>query len=93
VPTKPEAVASLLVLGLLKGPHTNTGKLMINFLMSDDGQKIFRDADYITVAKDVPPKDPSLRPDGVSFKAIYFNHEVIDANQKKWMDLYQQILR
>ena len=93
VQTKPETMASLLVLGLLKGPHTNAGKLLIDFLMSDEGQIIFRDADYIPVAKNVPPKDPALRPDGVNYKALYFTPETIDEGQKKWMELYGQILR
>ena len=93
VQTKPQTMSSLLVLGLLKGPRSNAGKLLIDFLMSDEGQAIFRDADYTPVAPNVPPKDPSLRPDNVNFKSIYFNPETIDESQKKWMDLYQQILR
>jgi iron(III) transport system substrate-binding protein len=93
VQTKPETMASLLVLGLLRGPHPNAGKLLIDFLMSDEGQAIFRDADYIPVAPNVPPKDSTLRPDSTNFKALYFTPETIDENQKKWMNIYQQILR
>jgi ABC-type Fe3+ transport system substrate-binding protein len=93
IPTKPAALSAFLVLTLFKGPHRNAGKLMVDFLMSEEGQAIFRDADYIPVLPNVPPKDPSLRPDGVNFKSVYITPELIDQNQKKWMDLYQQYLR
>jgi iron(III) transport system substrate-binding protein len=87
------AMAALLVLGVLKGPHPNAGKLLVDFLMSDDGQSLFRDADYIPVAPNVPPKDPSLRPDGKSFRAITFTPEKIDENIKRWMAIYAETLR
>jgi iron(III) transport system substrate-binding protein len=93
VQTKPAAMAAMLVLGLVKGPHRNAGKLLIDFIMSDDGQKIFRDADYIPVAPNVPPKDPALRPDGDKFKAVFFTPEEMDKGVKHWMALYQQYLR
>jgi iron(III) transport system substrate-binding protein len=93
VQIKPATMVSMLVLSSVKGPHQNAGKLMIDFLLSDEGQAIFRDADYIPVSPNVPPKDASLRPDGINFKALYFDPEIIDVNQPKWMDLYQQYLR
>jgi iron(III) transport system substrate-binding protein len=87
------AMASLLVLGALKGPHPNAGKLLVDFLISDEGQTIFRNADYIPVAPNVQPKDPSLRPDGVSFKALTYTPEKLDENIKTWMGIYAQTLR
>ena len=87
------AMASLLVLGVLKGPHPNAGRLLADFLASDEGQTIFRDADYTPVAPNVPPLDPSLRPDGVNFKALTFPPEKIDANVKAWMGVYGDTFR
>ena len=37
-----------------------------------DGQKIFRDADYIPVDPAVPPKVADLRPEGQKFRANLF---------------------
>src|SRR4029077_15832884 len=53
------AMAILSVAGVISGgPHPNAGKLMLDFLTSDEGQKLFRDSDYIPAAPDVPPRDP-----------------------------------
>jgi ABC-type Fe3+ transport system substrate-binding protein len=87
------AMASLLVLGILKGPHPNAGRLLADFLVSDEGQAIFRDADYTPVAPGVPPKDPSLRPDGVTFKAVTYSPEKLDENLKHWMQVFAETLR
>ena len=87
------AMAAMLVLGVLKGPHPNAGKLLVDFLMSDEGQALFRDADYIPVAPNIPPKDPGLRPDGTTFKALYYTPEMIDDNIKRWMGIYAETLR
>jgi ABC-type Fe3+ transport system substrate-binding protein len=83
----------MLVLGVLKGPHPNAGRLLVDFLMSDEGQALFRAADYIPVAPNVPPTDPGLRPDGKNFKAIYYTPEKIDDNMKRWMGIYAETLR
>ncbi len=92
VPTQ-DAMGALLILGLFKGPHPNAGKLLIDFLMSDEGQGIFRDADYIPVSPNVAARQARLKPDGVNFKARIFTPEEIDAEQPKWMKIFQETLR
>ena len=87
------AMAAMLVLGVLKGPHPNAGRLLVDFLMSDEGQALFRAADYIPVALNVPPSDPGLRPDNKIFKALYYTPERIDENMKRWMGIYAETLR
>src|SRR6185437_6430459 len=72
------SLESLLAVGLLKGPHRNAAKLLIDFIMSDEGQSILRNADYIPVAPNVKPKDPSLRPDVGKFKTLFLPPETVD---------------
>jgi iron(III) transport system substrate-binding protein len=86
-------MGTFLVLAVIKGPHPNAGKLLVDFLMSDEGQAIFRDADYVPVSPNVMPKDPSLRPDGKSFRALFFTPEKLDENISRWMGIYSEILR
>ena len=92
IPTE-DAMGSLLVLGLFKGPHPAAGRLLIDFLMSEEGQAIFRDADYIPVSPNVRPLQAALRPDGVTFRAKIFTPEQIDVGQRGWMKIYQDTLR
>jgi ABC-type Fe3+ transport system substrate-binding protein len=93
IPMQP-AMGVLSVISLVKNaPHPNAGKLLMDFLTSPDGQAIFREADYLPVDPNVAPKDPSLRPDGVNFKAVYMNPEEIDANMPKWTAVYAELFR
>jgi ABC-type Fe3+ transport system substrate-binding protein len=91
IPMSP-AMAVLCVAGVTKdAPHPNAGKLLVDFLVSDEGQKIFREADYIPVAPDVPPREPALRPDGKSFRGIFFSPEQMDASMPHWLDVYHDV--
>ena len=74
-----------------KGPHPNAGKLLIDFAVSEEGQKLFRQADYMPADPDVPPNDPSLRPDGVKFRAKFFTPEEVDKNIPVWMGIYKDL--
>jgi iron(III) transport system substrate-binding protein len=57
-------------IGLVKNaPHPNAGKLLIDFILSDEGQGILRDAGYIPANPAVPALDPSLKPETGNFKA------------------------
>jgi ABC-type Fe3+ transport system substrate-binding protein len=88
------AMAVLSVAGVTKdAPHPNAAKLLADFFVADEGQKLFRDADYIPAAPDVPPREPSLRPDGQSFRAIFFSPEQLDAATPHWLEVYNEIFR
>jgi ABC-type Fe3+ transport system substrate-binding protein len=93
IPMSP-AMAVLCVAGVTKdAPHPNAAKLLVDFFVSDEGQKLFRDGDYIPAAPDVPPREPALRPDGKSFRGIFFSPEQIDAAMPHWMEVYDEIFR
>ena len=61
--------------------------------MSEEGQKLYRDADYLPVDPAVPPKDPSLRPGDGTFQAIFMTPEEIFDNLPKWGAVYKDIFR
>jgi iron(III) transport system substrate-binding protein len=89
-----DVMAFFLVMNVVEGsPHPNAGKLLADFIASDEGQAMFRDAGYIPVSPSVPPRDPSLKPDGVKLRVNYFTPQTIDANLAKWVDIYRDIFR
>jgi ABC-type Fe3+ transport system substrate-binding protein len=93
IPMNP-AMAVLSVAGVTKdAPHPSAAKLLVDFFVGDEGQQLFRDADYIPVAPDMPPREPALRPDGNSFRAIFFSPEETDAAMPHWLDVYNEIFR
>jgi iron(III) transport system substrate-binding protein len=93
IPMQP-ALGVLSVISVTKdAPHPNAGRLFLEFLISEEGQKLYRAADYLPVDPKVPPKDLNLRPDGDAFKAIFKTPEEIDREMPKWTQLYQSIFR
>jgi ABC-type Fe3+ transport system substrate-binding protein len=89
IPMDP-AMAILSTAGIVQNaPHPNAGKLLVDFFISEEGQKLFRDSDYIPVAPDVPPRNPALRPDGKTFRAIFFTPEQIEASMPHWMEVFK----
>ncbi len=93
IPMEP-ATATPSVAGVVKGaPHLNAGKLLLDFMVSDEGQKIFRDTDYMPADPKVPPKDPTLLPAGGKFRVHYFTPEETDVGMPGWFKIYQELFR
>ncbi len=91
IPMAP-VMAVLSVASVTKSaPHPNSGKLLVDFLVSQEGQQIFRDADYIPIDPKIPPREASLRPDGGHFEAIYFTPEQVAASMPGWMKILKDL--
>src|SRR5207237_2868834 len=53
------ATGTLNVVSIHKGaPHPNAAKLLVDFIISKEGQEVFRDADYLTAHPQVAALDP-----------------------------------
>jgi iron(III) transport system substrate-binding protein len=83
---------AILVASVAAGAHhPNAAKLFVDFLISDDGQKLFRDRGYIPVAPAIPPRESKLRPDGKTFRGIFFTPEEIDMSMPRWMKIFNEV--
>ena len=50
-------------LGILKGaPHPNAARLLVEFLLSEEGQTVLKDADYLPASTKVDAMRPGMRP-------------------------------
>jgi ABC-type Fe3+ transport system substrate-binding protein len=56
----PHFVYSIVIGVTAKQPHPAAGKLFIDFVLSQEGQKIMRSLSRVSVRKDVPPDPPRL---------------------------------
>ena len=74
-------------------PHPNAAKLFVDFLVSPEGQALYRDADYMPIDATLPSKVSALRPDGVRFRSIWFTPEHIENNAAKWTGIYNDMFR
>lgn len=93
IPMQP-ALAALSAVSITRpAPHPNAARLLVSFLVSPEGQQIFRAADYMPVDPQIPPNNPALRPDGQRFRAIYLTPEQIDESLPRWGKLYDEFFR
>jgi ABC-type Fe3+ transport system substrate-binding protein len=88
------ATGSLSVISIHKGaPHPNAAKLLVDFIISKQGQEVFRDADYITADPAVPSLDPTLKPEQGHFRVHFFSPEAIEDNMPKWKQVFDDLFR
>ena len=83
----PMAVASVVK----NAPHPNAAHLFLDFLISEDTQKLLAQADYLPAMPSVPAKTPSLKPEGGGFKAIFASPEMMAANSERWTKLRKEL--
>lgn len=89
-----QSLAVLSVMSVVKtSPRLNAAKLFVDFLTSAEGQKIVQEAGELPVHPDVAPGDPSLRPDGTRFKALYLSPEEVERSMPAWSKTFNDIFR
>ena len=80
--------------GLIKGaPHPNAGKLLIEFLLSVEGQKVFQQANYLPALPSVPAKTPNLKPKEGGFKVNVMTQGLVKRDLPKWRKIQNDIFR
>ena len=86
------ATGSLSVVSIHKNAqHPNAAKLLVDFIVSREGQEVFRAADYITADPAVPASDPQLKPDEGHFRVHFFSPEAIEENLPKWKRVFDEL--
>lgn len=80
--------------GLIKNaPHPNAGKLFIDFILSDDGQNVLRDAGYIPAKPGVKAKFDSLKPETGGFKARVLGPTEIIEKLPHMVEIYKDVFK
>jgi iron(III) transport system substrate-binding protein len=88
------ATGTLSVISIQKNaPHPNAAKLLVDFIISKEGQQIYRNADYLTADPEVPAREPSLKPEDGHFRVHFFPPEAIEDNLPKWKQVFDDLFR
>jgi len=74
-------------------PHPNAGRLMVEFMLSDEGQKVLADNDYIPADPHVPARIPELKPDAGGFKVNPVTPEMARDETANWTAIYKDLFR
>lgn len=92
---KMEPVAApISVASLVKdSPHPNAGKLLLDFLTSEEGQKVLAAVDYIPALPSVPARIATLKPEAGGFKAFVMPPELFAQKGEHWMDVAKRLFQ
>ena len=86
------ATGTLSVVSIHKGaPHPNAAKLLVDFIISKEGQQVYRDADYLTADPAVPARVPELKPEEGHFRVHFFSPEAIEEQQLRWKRIFDEL--
>jgi len=86
--------APIQVASLIKAaPHPNAGKLLLEFLTSEEGQHILANVDYIPALPSVPAKVPLLKPDAGGFTADFLPPEILAQKSEQWAAILKDLFQ
>jgi iron(III) transport system substrate-binding protein len=81
-------------LGIMKdAPHPNAARLLVEFLLSDEGQTVLKDADYLPANAKIPALRAGLRPQDGGFKATWMRPDVVDPQMANWQRIVKDLFR
>ena len=86
-------IAGLLhSVGLTKNaPHPNAGRLLIDFLTSQDGQQTLAEAEYLPAMPSVAAKTPEVKPEAGGFAAIMLSPDTVTQNRDRWIAIKKDL--
>jgi iron(III) transport system substrate-binding protein len=85
---------SMSLISIVKdSPHPNAARLFVEFMLSDEGQKVMADNDYIPASPAVPAKVPENKPDAGHFKVNVVTPDMARDDTPKWTATYKELFR
>ena len=91
VPMEPVVAASSLLGKIKDGPHPNAAELLIDFLLSKEGQEVLASTKYLPTYPGVPADEPTLLPTGPEpFDITFMSPAVVEENLKDWMEVLNE---
>lgn len=86
------ATATLNTIALAsRAPHPHAAMLFLDFVLSEKGQRVFQQVNYLPAHPKVPAKQVDLKPGGGRFKkALYITPEAQFEKGNDWVDYFQK---
>lgn len=74
-----------------RSPHPHAAMLWIDFILSEEGQKVFQAVNYLPSHPKVPARQSDLKPGGGRFKrALYFTPDSQVNEGDAWVDYFEK---
>jgi len=85
---------ALDAVGILKdAPHPNAARLLVDFLTSEDGQRVLQKADYLPSMPSVPAMKAGLRPEDGGFNATFLRPDEIYDRIPGWTKVVGELFK
>ncbi len=91
VPLTPVTGSFVAVSATRRGAHPNAARLLIEFMLSRQGQEVIRDAELQPAVADVAPLDPGLAQGTGKLQSHYFSPEEVEAQMPAWVALRKSL--
>jgi ABC-type Fe3+ transport system substrate-binding protein len=79
-------------IGLVRNaPHPNAARLLIDFLLSEEGQQTFADVGYLPALPSVPAKTPEVKPEAGGFSATFISPAMMTDNIDRWVKIKKEL--
>jgi ABC-type Fe3+ transport system substrate-binding protein len=67
--------------------------LLIDFLLSEEGQRAFANVGYLPAMPSVPAKTPELKPEAGGFIATFISPATMTANIDQWVKVKKELFQ
>jgi len=82
------------LIGIVQGaPHPNAARLFVEFAISEEGQKVLAEHDYLPADPKVPAKIADLKPQAGHFKVNVVTPQMARDDLPEWTRLYHELFR
>jgi ABC-type Fe3+ transport system substrate-binding protein len=89
-PLEPASATMNTISPVTRSPHPHAAMLLLDFILSERGQRVFQAVNYLPSHPKVPAKQPDLKPGGGRFKrAHYFTPEAQLNEGNAWVDYFE----
>lgn len=93
IPTDPVIKATEEIVLLKHAPHPNAGKLLLEFVLSEEGAKIISDANYTPARPGAQSNIPVVEQTLAGLPPVIYGPEEADAKLDEWISIYSKYFR
>ncbi len=90
-PIEPATATINTISPVTRSPHPHAAMLLLDFVLSEEGQKVIQAVNYLPSHPKIPAKQVDLKPGGGKFKrALYFTPDAHVNDGDAWVDYFEK---
>ena len=91
VPIEPLSATINTISPVTRSPHPHAAMLLLDFILSEEGQRVIQGVNYLPSHPKIPAKQVDLKPGGGKFKrALYFTPDSQVNEGDAWVDYFEK---